>query len=129
MIAVFFQPAWLLLLVPLAVAWWVWPLPSRWLRAIRAVTLILIVFALAHFALRLPDRSGTVIVVADRSESMPAKADTSQKEIIDLLHKSMGAHDELGVVSFGSGAVVEQSPQHGEFGGFKPSMISRELRG
>src|SRR2546423_7794859 len=83
----FFQPVWLLLLVPLAVAWWVWPLPSRWLRMMRAVTMILIVFALAQFAIRLPDRSGTVIVVADRSESMPNKADTSQKEIIDLLHK------------------------------------------
>jgi len=123
-IAIFFQPVWLLLLVPLAVAWWVWALPSRWLRAIRAVTIILIVFALAQFALRLPDRSGTVIVVADRSESMPAKADVSQKEIIDMLHKHMGTHDELGVVSFGSDAVVEQSPQHGEFGGFTAQVGS-----
>lgn len=118
MSATFFQPVWLLLLVPLAVAWWMWPLPSRWLRYMRAALIILVVFALARFAIRLPDRSGTVIVVADRSESMPNKADASQKEIIDLLHKSMGTHDELGVVSFGSDAVVEQSPQHGEFGGF-----------
>jgi uncharacterized membrane protein len=118
MMAVFFQPVWLLLLVPMAVAWWVWPLPSRWLRALRAVLIVLIVFALAQFAIRLPDRSGTVIVVADRSESMPTKADASEKEVIDLLHKHMGAHDELGVVSFGSDAIVEQSPQHGEFGGF-----------
>jgi Mg-chelatase subunit ChlD len=118
MMAIFFQPVWLLLLVPLAVAWWVWPLPSRWLRVLRALLIVVIVFALAQFAIRLPDRSGTVIVVADRSESMPAKADASEKEIVDLLHKSMGAHDELGVVSFGSDAIVEQSPQHGEFGGF-----------
>jgi Mg-chelatase subunit ChlD len=122
--AVFFQPVWLLLLVPLAVAWWVWPLPNRWLRVLRAVTIVLIVFALAQLAIRLPDRSGTVIVVADRSESMPAKAVTSQKEIIDLLHKSMGAHDALGVVSFGGDAVVEQSPQHGEFGGFTAQVGS-----
>jgi len=95
MMAVFFQPVWLLLLVPMAVAWWVWPLPSRWLRVLRAVLIVLIVFALAQFAIRLPDRSGTVIVVADRSESMPNKADASEKEIVDLLHKSMRAHDEL----------------------------------
>ncbi|HEY2574410.1 MAG TPA: VWA domain-containing protein, partial [Verrucomicrobiaceae bacterium] len=118
MIATFFQPVWLLLLVPLAVAWWVWPLPSTWLRVLRAVTLVLIVCALAQLAIRLPDRSGTVIVVADRSESMPNNAAASQKEIIDLLHKSMGVHDQLGVVSFGGEAVVEQSPQHGEFSGF-----------
>ena len=79
--AVFFQPVWLLLLLPLAVACWVWPLPSLWLRIIRGATLILIVFALAQLAIRLPDRSGTVIVVADRSESMPKNTDASQKEI------------------------------------------------
>src|SRR6185437_3793575 len=114
----FFQPVWLFLLLPLAVAWRVGPLPSRGVRVLRAVTRGIIVFALAQLAIRLPDRSGTVIVVADRSESMPKNADESQKEIIDLLHKSMGPHDELGVVSFGGEAVVEQSPQRDEFGGF-----------
>lgn len=116
--AVFFQPVWLLLLIPLAVTWWIWPLPGTWLRILRAMTLVLIVFALAQLAIRLPDRSGTVIVVADRSESMPNNSAASQKEIIDLLHKSMGTHDQLGVVTFGADAVVEQSPQHGEFSGF-----------
>ena len=31
---VFYQPVWLLLLVPLAVAWWAWPLPNRGLRVL-----------------------------------------------------------------------------------------------
>ncbi len=74
--------------------------------------------AIAQFAVKLPDRAGTVIVVADRSESMPDKAAASEKEIIGLLTKSMKPRDQLGVVSFGREAVVEQSPQHGEFGGF-----------
>jgi Mg-chelatase subunit ChlD len=115
---VFFQPVWLLLLVPLTVAWFVWPLPTRGLRIARALTFIAIVLALAQFALRLPDRAGTVIVVADRSESMPKQAAATEKEVIDLLHKSMGAHDQLGVIAFGRQAIVEQSPQHGEFSGF-----------
>ena len=115
---VFFQPVWLLVLVPLAVAWWLWPLPNRFLRILRAVTLALIVCAIAQLAIRLPERAGTVVVVADRSESMPKNAAAAQKEVIDMLHKTMGAHDELGVVSFGGAAVVEQSPQQGEFGGF-----------
>jgi len=114
----FFQPVWLLLLVPLGVALLVWRLPGRSLRLFRAVVFLLAVFALAQVAIRLPDRAGTVIVVADRSESMPRQAAASEKEVIDLLHKAMGPHDQLGVVSFGRQAVVEQSPQRANFGGF-----------
>jgi Mg-chelatase subunit ChlD len=114
----FFQPVWLLLLLPLTVAWFAWPLPNRALRTLRAMTFVLIVLALAQFAVRLPDRAGTVVVVADRSQSMPQQAPSAQKEVVDLLHKSMRPHDMLGVVSFGRHAVVEHAPQHGAFGGF-----------
>ena len=115
---VFFQPAWLLLLIPLATAWLVWPLPGRGLKIVRAIIFLLAVLALAQFALRRPDRSGTVIVVADRSESMPLNAPAAETEVITLMHKSMGPRDQLGVVSFGRETAVEQSPQRGEFGGF-----------
>src|SRR5215831_12102673 len=108
---VLFQPVWLLLLIPLAAAWFVWPLPNRGLQTFRAMIFVLVVLALAQLAVRLPDRAGTVIVVADRSDSMPRSADASEKEIISLLHKSMGPRDQLGVVSFGREAVVEQAPQ------------------
>jgi Mg-chelatase subunit ChlD len=114
----FFQPIWLLLLIPLAVAGYLWPLPSRGLKGLRVVVVVLVVAALAQLAIRLPDRAGTVVVVADRSESMPQNADATEKEIIGLLHQSMGARDQLGVVSFGRVAVVEQSPQRAEFPGF-----------
>jgi Mg-chelatase subunit ChlD len=113
-----FQPVWLLLLVPLAAAWFIWPLPNRGLRMLRAVVFAAIVLALAQLAIRLPDRAGTIVVVSDRSESMPDNAAASEKEIIGLLHKSMAARDQLGVVAFGREAVVEQSPQRGEFSGF-----------
>jgi len=113
-----FQPVWLLLLVPLAAALLAWPLPARSLKILRGVIFLLVALALAQLALRLPDRAGTVIVVADRSESMPANAPAVEKEIISLLHKSMGPRDQLGVVAFGRQAVVEQSPQRAEFGGF-----------
>ncbi|HSY17446.1 MAG TPA: VWA domain-containing protein [Candidatus Acidoferrales bacterium] len=113
-----FQPVWLLLLIPVAAAWFAWPLPARGLKILRAVVLVLIVLALAQLAIKLPDRAGTVIVVADRSESMPANSDASEKEIIGLLHKSMGPRDQLGVIAFGRVPAVEQLPQRGEFGGF-----------
>ena len=115
---VLFQPVWLLLLVPLAAAWFAWPLPNRGLKILRAVVFVLVILALAQLAIKLPDRAGTVIVVADRSESMPQNSDASEKEIIGLLYKSLGPRDQLGVVAFGRNAVVEQSPQRAEFGGF-----------
>jgi hypothetical protein len=117
-VVVFFEPVWLLLLIPLGVAWFVWPLASRGLHILRAIILFLVVLALAQLAISLPDRSGTVVVVADRSESMPKHATTAQIEAIELLHRAMRAHDQLGVVAFGRQAVVEQQPQHGKFGGF-----------
>ncbi|MCW5554624.1 MAG: VWA domain-containing protein [Verrucomicrobiae bacterium] len=118
----FFQPVWLLLLIPLAVAWWMWALPNRGLRALRALVFVLVVLAMAQLAIKLPDRAGTVVVVVDRSESMPPKAAAAQKETIDLLLKSMGPRDLLGVVSFGRQAVVERSPQRGEFSGFTAAV-------
>jgi Mg-chelatase subunit ChlD len=114
----FFQPIWLLLLIPLAAAWFAWPLPGRGLKALRLLVFILVTLALAQLAIRLPDRAGTVVVVADRSESMPQNSDASEKEIIALLHKSIGPRDQLGVVAFGRNAVVEQSPQRTAFAGF-----------
>jgi Mg-chelatase subunit ChlD len=113
-----FQPVWLLLLIPLAAAWFAWPLPNRGLKILRAVIFLLVVLALAQLAIKLPDRAGTVVVVADRSDSMPQNSDKDEKEIIGLLHKAMGPRDQLGVVAFGQDAVVEQSPQRAEFGGF-----------
>src|ERR1022692_270048 len=91
----FFQPIWLLVLIPLAAAWFAWPLPNRGLKILRAVIFLLVVLALAQLAIKLPDRAGTVIIVADRSQSMPDNSAASQKEIIGLLHKSMGQPDEL----------------------------------
>lgn len=118
----FLQPIWLLLLLPAGVALWLWPLPGRWQRLLRGVTLVLIVLALARLAVRLPDRSGVVIVVADRSASMPAQAAAAQEEIIRLLERSRRPRDEVGVVSFGQRAVVESVPQRGAFPGFRAEV-------
>ena len=88
------------------------------MKILRAVVFLFTVLALAQLAIKLPDRAGTVVVVADRSESMPQNSDLSEKEIINLLYRAMGPRDQLGVVSFGREAMVEQSPQRSEFPGF-----------
>ena len=60
------------------------------------------------------DRSGTVVVVADRSESMPTGSQTRSKEAVDLIQRAMSARDQLGVVSFGHKAIVERACRAGE---------------
>jgi hypothetical protein len=112
------QPGWLILLIPLAAAMWWWRLPSRGLQVLRAVVLVLVLLALAGTAVRLPSRAGTVVVVADRSASMPPDAARAQTEVIGLLAGGRGAHDRLAVVSFGRRVVVEAAPEGEGFSEF-----------
>lgn len=89
---------------------------------LRAVALAMVVLGMTRPVLRLAERAGMVIVVADRSESMPPNAAAVQKEIIELLQKSMGQRNMLGVVAFGRRAVVECAPQQGGFHGFNADV-------
>jgi Mg-chelatase subunit ChlD len=112
------SPVWLLLALPLALALWLWSRASLPVVVTRAVVLVLVLFAMAGLALRLPSRNGTVVVVADRSKSMPAGAEQAEREAIDLVQSAMSRDDRLAVVSFGESAVVEHPPQAGRFPGF-----------
>ena len=112
------HPIWLLLLFPLIVTLRVWKLPSRFLTAMRVVMLLLILLAMCGLSVRLPSRAGTIVVVADRSKSMPPDAEERQKEAIDLIQGEMDSDSRLAVVAFGRETAVEQSPQSGKFAGF-----------
>jgi len=112
------HPIWLALAIPLAAAWLLWRHSSRFLRGARLALLLLILFALCGLAIKLPSRNGTIVVVADRSLSMPQSADAAQKEAIDLIGRAMTSDDRLAVVSFGQSAVIERPPQSGMFAGF-----------
>lgn len=112
------SPIWLTLVVPIALALWRWRLPGRFLIILRAVAMLLLVLAISQPAVELPGKSGTVIVVADRSLSMPEDARNHQFETIRIIQSKMKSTDSLGVVSFGETAVIEQQPRQGAFGGF-----------
>ncbi len=112
------EPVWLLLAIPLLTVLWMYPLSSRLQNILRSIAIVLSLLALAGLSLRLPSRAGTVVVVADRSLSMPPGSAVSQKEAIDLLHRSMGPKDRLAVVSFGETAAIEHAPEQGKFAGF-----------
>jgi Mg-chelatase subunit ChlD len=112
------DPFWLILIIPLAMSLWLWKSPSRLLRVLRYTALAAILLAICGLNLVLPVRSGTVIVVADRSLSMPQESAALQKESVDLIHAAMRSGDKMGVVSFAETTAVEQAPQAGSFAGF-----------
>jgi uncharacterized membrane protein len=111
-------PFWLILVIPALLACWLRPLPSRALTLLRAVTVLLLLLAICGLSLNLPSRNGCVVIVADRSLSMPAASQDQQVEAADLLYRSMGGGDELGIVSFGQRTTVEQPPQRTRFTAF-----------
>lgn len=114
----FSDPHWLVLLLPLLLFIRAFrPLSGRfpWVRALVA---ILVVAALAGFHLRFPGREGAVIVVADRSLSMPVDAELRVVEMMGLLKDKMPAGARLGLVSFAGGAKVEMAPARSVFSGF-----------
>ncbi|MGE3806607.1 MAG: VWA domain-containing protein [Gemmataceae bacterium] len=113
------QPIWLILIIPLALALWVWRLPSRWLLVLRSVALVLLLLALCELSVLLPGQAGTIIVLCDRSLSMPASSPDQQRELLERhLPGGMHSDDRLGVISFGETLAVEQAPQSGRFAGF-----------
>ena len=112
------QPIWLLLLIPLIISLRVWKMPSHLLTGLRIAILSLILLTMCGLAIKLPSRAGTVVVVADRSQSMPPDSESKQKEAIDLIQGAMESGSNLAVVSFGRIAGIEQSPQSGKFTGF-----------
>ena len=107
---ILFSPIWLLLLVPLGAALYSWQLPTRGLNILRGIIGVLLVLAMAQPAVRMPDRHGYVVVLVDRSESMPGQAADEQLEAIKSLHGDMGTSDRLAVVSFGDRVVNELTP-------------------
>ncbi|HEX4129814.1 MAG TPA: VWA domain-containing protein [Pirellulales bacterium] len=114
----FTSPFWLILAVPALVVIWLRPMPSRVLTVLRVVTVLLLLLAICGLCVMLPSRSGCVVMVADRSLSMPPGSEVQEAEAAELLYRSMGPSDELAVVSFGERTAVEQPPQSARFGGF-----------
>ncbi len=114
----FLHPIWLILAIPLLAGWWVYKQFSRFLHFTRLAILILILLAISGLVIRLPSRDGTLVVIADRSLSMPEGSEAAQKEAIELIQRAMSDRDRLAVLSLGQKAVLERSPQTGPFSGF-----------
>jgi len=106
----FLHPIWLLLAIPLAISLFVWPPATRIRFALRIALLLAILLALSGIAVNLPSRAGTVVVVADRSLSMPRDADALERELTHTMQSSQPSGSKLQVVSFGRDAQIELAP-------------------
>jgi von Willebrand factor type A domain len=123
------NPLWLLALlavVPVVVVWRRWPTAfSRRQRqaalGVRLGLVAAIVLALAGPELSYHASSQTLVVAADRSAST-AQAQYQETPAVQALASALPAQDQLGVVSFGQDALVEDPPAHDpEFQGFATS--------
>lgn len=106
----FLQPFWFLLGIPLLCLFFLWRIPSRFLTVLRIVIVVTVILAMCAPVIKMPMRSGTVVVVADRSLSMPTEAREMQVGTINILSKHMGKDDLLGVVSFASKPSIDRAP-------------------
>ena len=116
---IFFQPVWFLLIIPLTVLLVFWKLPSRTLLVLRILFWTMIILAMADTALRLSQKSGTVVVIADRSLSMPANSRKQEEEAIRIIKQNQTVNDRLAVISFAEKSAIEKLPGNKQFDGLK----------
>ena len=113
----FEQPGWLLLLLPILTL-----APrlgnSLFSRIAHAVIAVLIVTALAQPDIQIDSSHGKLIVVCDRSASMPQGTEQRHAEVIKILSETKPKRAELAVVGFGRRVAVEQVDLRDEFPGF-----------
>ena len=118
------DPFWLVLAIPLAMSLWLWRLPSRLMLALRCLALTAIMLGLCGLSVRLPVRSGTVVLVADRSLSMPPGSEALQKEAAAIVHSAMRPRDKLAVVSFAERRRWNSRHRPASSSSFQPRWVS-----
>ena len=105
------KPAAFLILLPLLAVFTAKRLPTRTLNVVRALIYVMIAAAVSGISIR--SHTGTLVVLADRSLSMPGTVSESRAALTDLirpLERSIPAGSKLGVISFAGTAVEEKLP-------------------
>jgi uncharacterized membrane protein/Mg-chelatase subunit ChlD len=88
--------------------------------ALRCLALVLVITALARPGCTLTGHGRDVVIVVDRSRSMPSGSDRHAEELIREVEKHAGSHDRTGIISFGRSAEVERAPaEAAHFAGFQ----------
>lgn len=111
------EPHWLLLLLPLLWLIFTYRPDSRKILYLRIVLIILLCLALAGPVIKVPGRDGVILVLADKSASMPSNQDKRINETMTLLREKMPENAQLGLVSFSDRAKIELTPSRGDVSG------------
>lgn len=105
----FQYPELFLLAIPLGLAYRRWGLARGITGALRVTLLLLLLIAVTGPRWNLGGEGIDIVVVADRSRSLPTKADESIRALIRDLEKNRKSGDRVGLVTFGSRAEVEHT--------------------
>ena len=108
------EPHWLLLLIPLFWLAYTFRPESKKLLALRIGLVAVLCLALAGPSIKISGKEGVVVVVADRSASMPKNQDKRIEETVSFLREKMPENSRLGLVSFSDKAKIEFSPTKNE---------------
>ena len=122
----FEQPLWLLLLLPL----WAWlafrPFGSRTANVLQGLIFLVLTLALAGTGIRLPEKRGTLMILCDRSLSMPPGSGEKMLRTIREINGRRPAGSRLGVLAFAGESVLERAPAEGAFDGFASPPRNRD---
>lgn len=105
----FQYPELLLLAIPLGFAYRRWGQARGMTGVLRVTLLLLLLLAFTGPRWNLGGEGIDIVVVADRSRSLPGKADESIRSFIRDLEKNRKTGDRIGLVTFGSRAEVEHT--------------------
>ena len=103
----FLYPELFLLAIPIWFAYRRWGWTAGVTGVLRIALLVLLLAAIAGPQVNWGGHGIDVIVVADRSRSLPADADPRIRELIDNIHNNRRTGDRVGLITFGSSPAVE----------------------
>jgi uncharacterized membrane protein len=119
----FLHPELLLLALPATWLWWSTRGHGRVTALLRALVAALVVIALAGPYLEAGGDGRDLVIVVDRSRSMPAEAGASALELIQLAAQEREPEDRVYVIGFGADVEIEHATLTDErFQGFEADV-------
>lgn len=104
------EPHWLLLLIPLVFIIYIFKPESKIILNLRILLVVVICLALSAPIMKISGKEGIIVVVADRSASMPDDIDKRIQETTAMLLEKMPVNSRLALVSYTDKAKIEFSP-------------------
>jgi uncharacterized membrane protein len=103
----FLFPELFLLAIPMWFAWRRWGRAQGMTGALRIALLVVLLVAITAPQINLGGKGIDIVVVADRSRSLPADADARIRELVENLQKNRRHGDRVGLIAFGTKPAVE----------------------